>query len=318
MDVFSSQEPIAFFNGEFLPQSRLALSVVDAGFVLGATVTEQLRTFRGKIFEIEEHFRRLRHSLETIGLDAAAITSRLMEAADRVAGHNHRLLAPGDDLGVSVFVTPGRYLAYSGPGPVTPTLCVHTYPLPFFLWADKYRKGQSLVIPETRQVPQRCWPAHLKCRSRMHYYLADRQADAREPGARALLLDLDDFVTETSTANVVIYSHQRGLESPPDERTLPGISLRYLIRLAEEAEIPLHRRDLTAEDLRHADEIFLTSTPLCMIPVTRFNGQPVGDGKPGPIFRTLLEAWSRSVGMDIEGQATAFAERSDENGNPVS
>ncbi len=309
MDEFSLQEPIAFFNGEFLPQSRLALSVVDAGFVLGATVTEQLRTFGGKVFEVEEHFHRLRHSLETIGLDAAAVATQLREAVDRVATHNHRLLEPGDDLGVSVFVTPGRYLAYSGPGPVTPTLCVHTYPLPFFLWAEKYRSGQSLVLPETRQVPQRCWPAHLKCRSRMHYYLADRQAAAREPGARALLLDLEDFVTETSTANVVIYSTEKGLESPPDERTLPGISLRYLARLAEELRMPFHRRDLTADDLRRADEIFLTSTPLCMIPVTRFEGRPVGDGKPGPVFRTLLRAWSRSVGLDIEGQALAFARR---------
>lgn len=304
-----SREPIAFFNGEFLPQSQLALSVVDSGFVLGAAVTEQLRTFGGKVFEAEEHFRRLGHSLEVIGLDAAAITAQLMEAADRVASHNHALLASGDDLGVSVFVTPGRYLAYSGPGPVTPTLCVHTYPLPFFLWADKYRRGQALVISETRQVPQRCWPAHLKCRSRMHYYLADRQAEAREPGARALLLDLDDFVTETSTANVVIYSAKAGLASPPDERTLPGISLRYLVRLAEAAKIPFHRRDLTADDLRGADEILLTSTPLCMIPVTRFEGRPVGDGAPGPIFRLLLEAWSRAVGLDIEGQALAFARR---------
>ncbi len=309
MDVFSLSEPIAFFNGEFLLQSQLGLPVVDSGFVLGATVTEQLRTFNGRIFEPEEHFQRLRHSLETIGCDAALLIPPLISAAERVAAHNHRLLSQGDDLGVSVFVTPGRYLPYSGPGPVTPTLCVHTYPLPFFLWADKYRRGQSLAIPEVRQVPQRCWPAHLKCRSRMHYFLADRQAEAKDRGARALLLDLDDFVTETPTANVVIYSAARGLESPPDERTLPGISLHYVAHLAERLGIPFRRRDLRTEDLFQAEEIILTSTPLCLLPVTRFEGRPVGDGRPGAIFRKLLDAWSQAVGVDIEAQARAFASR---------
>jgi len=111
------QERIAFLNGTFLPERELAVSVVDAGFVLGVTIAEQLRTFRGTIFRAEDHLSRLYHSLEIIGLDIGYTTEQLKSAAEYVVAANHKLMHPADDMGVSIFVTPGRYAAYSGPGP---------------------------------------------------------------------------------------------------------------------------------------------------------------------------------------------------------
>ena len=303
------ETPLAYFNGALVPASSACLALTDTGFIQGTAVTEQLRTFGGRIFHLDEHLARLERSLRIVDVDPGISRRRFAEIAEELVDHNHRLIEPGDDLGVSIFVTPGLYPGYSPPGPCRPTVCLHTYPLQFRLWADKYRKGQALVVTRVRQVPAECWPPELKCRSRMHYYLADRQAATIEPGARALLLDMQGFVTEASTANLVIYRAEEGLVSPPKSKSLPGISMAQVFELAGRLQIDTSQRDLRPEDVAAADEAMLTSTPLCLLPVTRLNGQPIGDGAPGPVFHRLLSAWSDYVGVDIVAQAERFAGR---------
>ena len=302
-------EPLAFLDGEWIPAAAAKLPVGDAGFVLGAAVAEQLRTFAGEIFRLDDHLRRLEQSLRTVGIDTGMTSDRFAQLARQLVAKNHSLLAPGDDLGLSIFVTPGAYPAYSPPGPAKPTVCMHTYPLPFRLWAEKYRKGQALVVTDVEQVPAQSWPPQLKCRSRMHCYLADRRAAAIEPGARALLLDRQGFVLEASTANILIYKAGVGLICPPAEKILHGISLAVMVELAGQLGIPTTRRDLAPREVAAADEVLLGSTPLCLVPVTRLNGHPIGDGSPGKVFGRLLAAWSELVGVDIAGQAERFAGR---------
>ncbi len=304
------QQPQAYLNGEFLPAGSVSLSLIDSGFVLGAAVTEQLRTFGGRVYRLQAHLERLRRSLEIVRVDPAVSLEDLARIAQELVAHNHGLLDPGDDLGLSVFVTPGPYPAYAGDDVLPePTVCLHTYPLPFRLWAGKYRAGQSLRVTSVRQVGPENWPAALKCRSRMHYFLADREAASVEPGARALLLDREGFVTEASTANLLIYRAEEGLVSPPCEHILHGISMDVALELAAELPIPALHRPLREQDVAPADEVLLTSTPLCLLPVTRFNGRPVGDGRPGEVFGRLLRAWSEAVGVDIAAQAERFSRR---------
>jgi branched-chain amino acid aminotransferase len=143
----------------------------------------------------------------------------------------------------------------------------------------------------------------------MHYYLADKQAREVEPGARALLLDERDFVTEASTANIVVYNQDRGLTSPPKERILPGVTVAVLEELATQLGMAFAHRELTVSDVAGADEVLLCSTSPCVWSVTRLNGQPIADGKPGPFSQRLRDAWSQMVGLDIEAQASRFAKR---------
>ena len=97
---------LAWANGRFLPRESLSLSVGDAGFVLGATVTEQLRTFRGELFLPGPHRDRLAASLETVGIETGFSLDVVMAAAAEVARYNHAHVGDGD-LGVVIFVTPG-------------------------------------------------------------------------------------------------------------------------------------------------------------------------------------------------------------------
>jgi branched-subunit amino acid aminotransferase/4-amino-4-deoxychorismate lyase len=143
----------------------------------------------------------------------------------------------------------------------------------------------------------------------MHYYLADRAAQKRHPGSRALMLDRQGFVVETTTANVVLYREDSGLLLPPADKILPGISLAVLLELAEEWDIHYLERDLKPADVVAADEVFLTSTSPCMVPVVKVNDRPIGAGGPGAMFGRFMSAWNDLVGLDIIAQARQFAAR---------
>jgi branched-subunit amino acid aminotransferase/4-amino-4-deoxychorismate lyase len=303
-------ETLAYLNGQFLPFSQLAIPPTDAGFVLGVTVAEQLRTFGGQLFRLDQHLHRLARSLEIVGVDPGLSWERLGEIARELAARNHALLDPADDLGLAIFITPGPYSAYKGSSAQTgPTVGMHTQPLPFGQWASKYDSGEALVTTSVTQVPATCWPLELKCRSRMHYYLADRQAHQIEPGARALLLDEAGEVTESSTASVLIVHPDSGLLSPPKDKILPGVSVAVIEELARLLSIPFAQRSLHVADFASAGEAILCSTSPCVWSVTRFNGGPIGTGKPGPIAMQLRQAWSDLVGVDIVAQARRFAKR---------
>ena len=295
--------PLAYLNGQFVPADDISLAVNDLGFVWGAAISERMRTFGGELFRLDDHLRRLARSLKVIGIGSAVDAAALAPVARELAAHNHRQLDEGDDLGMTLFVTPGITSADS------PTVCLHTARLPFHNWVDDYRVGQKMFVTDIRQVPASCWPAELKCRSRIHYYLADRQATTLQTGARALLLDLDEFVTESSTANLVLYRASEGFISPPLEKILHGISLSVLTELAAAAGIAFHYRDITVDDVFAADEALLCSTSPCLWSVVELNGRALGNGKPGPVFTQFLSAWSDLVGIDIAKQTRTFAHR---------
>lgn len=303
-------EPIAYLNGAWVPATQALIPVTDAGFVQGVTVAEQLRTFNGQLFELPRHLSRLQRSLAIVGIELPLSVDELAKLAHELAARNHALLQPGDDLGLSIFVTPGTYSTFTAAGSAAgPFLGMHTYPIPFVSWAHKYEQGEKLVVTNVKQVPNDCWPVELKCRSRMHYYLADRAAREIEPGARAAMLDHSGFVTEASTANLLIYRASEGIVSPPRASILPGVSVAILAELAAELKISWSERDLTVNDCANADEILLCSTSPCVWPVTRFNGETISNGTAGPIAQKLLAAFSQRVGLDIAGQATQFSKK---------
>jgi branched-subunit amino acid aminotransferase/4-amino-4-deoxychorismate lyase len=296
---------LSYHNGSLLPAEDLQLSLADLGFIMGATVSERLRTFAGQLFQLQQHMERLQQSLAMVGIDTPETIEELTAAAEELARINHQLLDPADDLGMYILVTPGL----AGQAPRRPTVIIGTAPLEFSHWSDAYREGTALVASSYRQVPASSWHPHIKCRSRMHYFLADQEAERVQPGARALLLDQQENVGEVSTANVVIYREREGLVSPRREGILAGISLDVLEELAASLSIPFTESDLSLSDLAAADEVLLTSTSPCVWSVTGLDGRPIGDGRVGPRSGQLLAAWSALVGVDIAGQAGQFAGR---------
>jgi branched-subunit amino acid aminotransferase/4-amino-4-deoxychorismate lyase len=302
-------EALVYLNGRLVPASEAHLAIYDAGIVLGATVSEMTRTFRHRPWRLEQHLDRLFRSLRYTRMDIGLTKAELAAVSGELVAHNAQLLDRADELGLIHFVTAGEVAAYAGgPARTTPTVCAHTFPLPFELWARKAQTGVHLVTPSVRHVPPQCYDPKVKYRSRMHYYLADQEARLVDPDAIALLLDLAGNVTETSAANLLIVEKGTVI-SPTTVNTLPGISRAMVIELCSRLGITFIERDIQVHSVMNADEAFLASTPYCLMPVTRINGVPIGDGKPGPVVRRLLAAWSDEVGLDIEEQIQEGARR---------
>src|ERR1700685_3780402 len=173
-------EPLAYLNGRLVPAGEARLAVYDAGVVLGATVTELVRTFRHEPFRLDDHLARLGQSLHYVRFDIGMSRDELAAVVQKLVEHNAGLVGSEDELGVVVFVTAGEYATYAGGAAgnvrTTPTVCAHTFPLPFELWAARIQAGAHLVTPSIRHVPPQCYDPKMKCRSRMHYFLADQEA----------------------------------------------------------------------------------------------------------------------------------------------
>lgn len=305
-------EPVVYLNGALVPASQAHLTIFDAGLVFGATVTEMTRTFRHQPWRLRDHLERLYRALRSTRMDIGLSLEQLDAISEDVVAQNAPLVDKEDELGVIQFVTPGEHAMYAAgagrPARRSPTVCVHTFPLPFELWAKRLRTGAHVVTPAIRHVPPQCYDPKMKYRSRLHFFLADQEARLVDPEASALLLDLHGHITETSGANFLIVS-QGAIHSPTTVNTLPGVSRAMVMELAGLLGIPFVERDLEIEDVMNADEALLTSTPYCVLPVTKINGAAIGPGTPGPVFRRILQAWSEAVGLDIEGQIQEGARR---------
>ena len=146
-------EPLVFLNGRMVPASQAHLAIYDAGVVLGATVTEMTRTFRKVPWRLADHLDRLFRSLRYVRLDIGMSKDQLAAASRELVEHNARLLDDRDELGLIHFVTAGEYATYAGwsgqPVRTTPTLCAHTFRMPFELWAKKMAAGRTSLLPRS-------------------------------------------------------------------------------------------------------------------------------------------------------------------------
>jgi branched-subunit amino acid aminotransferase/4-amino-4-deoxychorismate lyase len=296
-------QPLAYLNGRLLPQSEAQLSFNDAGFVLGATVSDLCRTFHHRLYRLEEHLDRFRASSVRARIPLPVGQEELASVAEELVRHNAALVPAGHDLALVMFATPGTIGYYGGQpggaGDAAPTVGMHTFPLPFARYVPLFRQGARLVVARLRHVPAAIIDRQIKQRSRLHWWLAEQEVRDADPAASAMLLDETGHVTETAAANIVVV--RRGVVcSPPRQSILGGISLRTVEELCSQLGLHFEETPLTVDDCQNADEIILCSTPYCLAGVSRLNGQPLP--WPGAIFERLLAAWSERVGVDIRGQ----------------
>jgi len=293
---------IAYFRDRMIPANEAKLSVYDLGIVMGATVTDMARTYRHVPFRLDDHLVRFYESCKYARIMPRIALDETRNITQKIVQHNIKMLRPEEDLAIVYFITPGENPVYAGSAGTMvntePTFCIHTFRLPFEEWAHLIREGAHVVTPSIRHIPPQCTDPKIKCRSRIHWWLADQEAHLVDPKAIPLLLDLDGNVTETGGANFLIVKEGAVL-SPTSRNTLRGVSLKNVMELCTQMGIPFVERDIQVHDVVNAEEAMLTTTPYALAPVTKINGIPIGDGKPGPLFRRLANAWSEQVGMDI-------------------
>ncbi len=274
-------------DGRVLPADVPHLSVFDRGFQLGDGIFETLRARGGRPTELPDHVARLRRSADGLGFALPAGLDAL------VAGGVADLLAAegldGQDGDASIRITVSRG-PFRGRGllppdeDVAPTIAIQAWPVvppP----ADHLERGLHLVASAVRRDPSNPLVA-LKTTSRADYVFA--RLEARRAGADdALFLTIDGHLSEGTTANIFLV--RRGPDGSEELATpslacaiLPGTTRSWLLGWAARAGLRPVEGSLTVGDLAAADEAFLSSSVAGVLPVTRFAGAAIGNGRPGP------------------------------------
>jgi branched-chain amino acid aminotransferase len=286
-------------DGELLPADRPQITVFDRGFQLGDGLFETLRARGGRLTEVAEHVARLRRSAAGLDID-------LPDDLDaRLAGGIAALLAaegldsPDADASIRITVTRGAWASRGLLPPrgerLVPTIAIQAWPVtpapPAHL-----EGGLHLVASAVRRDPGNPIVA-LKTTSRADYVYA--RLEARRAGADdALFLTVSGHLSESTTANVFLV--RNGADGTPELATpsldcaiLPGTTRSWLLAWAGRVGLRSVEGWLTPDQLAAADEAFVCSSVAGVLPVTRFNGHPIGDGRPG--------AWTRRARADREG-----------------
>jgi branched-chain amino acid aminotransferase len=297
--------PLAYLDGRFLPFHEAALPLADAGFVFGATVVDNARTYRHKLFRWPEHLARFRRDCQSCFVPLGADDSQITAAAEELIAHNARLLAPGGELQLVTFATPGPlglYLGADADGP--PTLGMHTYSLPFARFRRFFTEGANLALVGHQPAdPSAILPPGNKHRSRMAWWKADRLAKQHPPGAVALLADgPNGTITETAFASFLCVI-DGCVVVPPEEQVLDGISLRATIELCLALGYEVANRSIPIAAIADMSEAMLAGTAFGIAGVKSIDECELT--WPGPITAQLIAAWSDLVGLDVIRQ---FAE----------
>ena len=275
-----------WLDGHLLPADGPHLSAFDRGFQLGDGVFETLRARAGRPTELPEHAERLKRSAAGLAIPLAGdIESRLAAGiAELVAAEG--LDGPDGDASIRITVSRGVFF---GRGLLPPdehpsaTVVIQAWPVgptP----PDHLERGLHLISSTVRRDPENPLAA-LKTTSRADYVFA--RVEARTAGADdALFLTIDGLISEATSANIFLVRVAAGdvveLATPAlDCAILPGTTRSWLLGWAERVGLRPAEAWLTPRDRAGADEAFVSSSVAGILPVTRFDGRPIGTGRPG-------------------------------------
>lgn len=280
---------IASVDGVVTPIELATVSVLDRGFLYGDSVFETLRTYGGKPFALERHLERLERSaaLVHISLPATrAVLAAEIDAAIRASG-------PGERY-VRITVTRGKGELGLDPGlaggALRVILVTELTPPP----EAAYETGIGAITHTTRRAGDATGAAGAKIGNYLVSVLAMREAKARG-AAEALIVDAHGAVVEGATSNVFFVRDGRLVTPPLTAGILPGITRATLLDVAKASGYEVELRAPLVSELGSFDEAFVTSSIRELLAVVRIDGEPVGQGTPGPVYRRLLAAFRAAV-----------------------
>jgi D-alanine transaminase len=273
-------DPVVYLNGEFVPYDQAKLSVEDRSVQFGDGVYEVVRYYAGAPFRMEEHLARLERSAAGIELTHPP-TAELRAAMDELV----RRVGSGD-AAVYLQITRGATARFQGlPQGLTPTVIAIARPA-----------RSERPVPDLKAVTQsddRWARCHLKTTMLLPAMLA-RQRAARLGAGDAIFLR-DGYVTEATSSNVFALVRGEVLTPRLSNYLLAGVTRAALLDLYRENGVAAREALLGEEELRSADEIFLTSTNGELRPVVELDGRPVGTGTTGELFKRTLALFDAAV-----------------------
>ena len=263
-----------------MPLAEAKVPVLDRGFIFGDGVYEVVPVYSKVPFRLEEHLSRLERSLGAVGIRNPYTREQWRGI---IAGLIER--QPFEDQGVYFQVTRGvAKRDHAFPKDAQPTVFMMANPLVPPPRVQVERGASAITARDNRWL--RC---DIKSISLIGNVLL-RQLSAEADAVETLLLR-DGKLTEASSSNVFIVSGGVIKSPPKNELILPGITYDVVVELARAHSMPLEFGDITESDMRIADEIWVTSSSKEVLAVVELDGKPVGDGRPGPLFRRMYQLY---------------------------
>ena len=267
---------IIYLNGEFMPIEEARVPVLDRGFIFGDGVYEVVPVYSRHPFRLAEHLRRLQRSLDGIRLANPLSDAEWTRLTQDLVARN-----PGDDQSIYYQVTRGAAKrTHEFPKNTQPTVFMMSNPL-----VTPPREQVENGVPCITATDFRWLKCDLKSVSLLGNCLLKQMAV--DAGAAEVVMFRDGYLTEASASNVLIVRDGVLLAPPKNHLILPGITYDVVLEIAAANKLPLELREISEQEVRTAHEVWVTSSTKEVLAVTTLDGRPVGDGRPGALFRRV-------------------------------
>lgn len=276
---------VGYMDGDYMPVSEMRLPVTDMGFQLSDMCYDTIHARNGRFFRLQDHLDRFERSIAERRYDTFPADHGLLEEVT----HGCAARMGAADANVTLVATRGS--------PASTHKDLRTCQNRFMAWAvpyhavveaDEVETGCDIVIAETVRIPPEAVDPRVKNFGRLDFVRALFEAYDRD-ARYAVLLDRDGFVTEGRGWNIFALSD--GVLLSPDSGVLEGLTRQTVMELSDRLNIDCRFAQISAEALRGADEVFLSSTAGGIMPVRSVDGAALGDGAPGPVTTRLKDLY---------------------------
>jgi D-alanine transaminase len=275
-----------YLNGNYLPMSEARISPMDRGFLFGDGVYEVIPSYDGKLVGFRPHLERLQNGLNAIEIELQLDHKQWGDIASQLMTRNG-----GGNLALYMHISRGadtkRHHAY--PKGIAPTIFAFAYQIPPPPAPDKSTADRFTVVTAEDLRWQRCNIKSISLLGNVIHYQQSHAGGHNE----TILYNQNEELTEASSCNV--YVVKNGVVATPqlDGQKLPGIT-RYMLleTLRRHGNIPVEERVVTLDELRDADEVWLSSSNRDVVPVVEIDGVPVADGDIGDVWLAAQTLYS--------------------------
>ncbi len=277
----------AYLQGEFLPLEDARISPMDRGFLFGDGIYEVIPSYGGRMVGFGPHIDRMRDGLAAIDIKLEWDEGRWRELCEKLMAENGN-----GDLGLYLHVSRGADTSrfHANPEGIEPTVFAFTFDIPPAPVADRSTASTYMVTTAQDLRWKRCNIKSTALLGNVMHFNQGYQGGNNE----TVLYNEAGEITEASACNVFIVKDGTVTTPDTDHQILPGITRQLLIEIMEaDGSIPVEVRNVSLDELRHADEIWITSSTKEVAPVVMVDGAPVGDGEPG-------ETWERAQSLFSE------------------
>lgn len=271
-------QQIVYLNGAFMPMDQARVSPMDRGFLFGDGVYEVIPVYQRKLFEWNTHLERLKNSLNAVSIHNPLDDQAWLALMQQLIQHH-----PWDDQFIYLQITRGVQIPrdHLPAANLTPTVYAYTSQLKP-ISETVLRQGIKVISADDIRW-HHCDIKAITLLPNVMCKLLAQAAGADD----AILIRADGKVSEGTASNLFLIKNNQIITPPNSATILPGITKAVIEKLAKRHHMPFIERDIVAEELETADELWLSSSIKEVLPITQLNNKPVGNGKPGLVWQTL-------------------------------